>query len=163
MKTGRQEFDIVLSDYGDGGCGFPVPFDVSTTFGTRGKIRVTGTIDDVPYRGTLTPYGGRHYLGVNRAMRSAIDKDGGDTIHVVMESDAEPITLDMPEDLLWALDFDRQAQAIFDTYSFARRQEFIAWLESARKPEIRARRLAQAIQMILETEQEPEPAQAVAS
>jgi hypothetical protein len=156
MNTERQEFDIVLSDYGDGGCGFAVPFDVPSAF-TRAKVKVTGTIDDVPYRGSLTPYGGRHYLGVNRVMRDVIDKDGGDMIHVVMEVDAEPRTLEMPEDLLWALDFDRQAQAIFDTYSFARRQEFIAWLESARKPEIRARRLEQALQMILES------AQAVAS
>jgi hypothetical protein len=153
MSTELQEFDIVLSDYGDGGCGFAVPFDVSSAFGLRGKVRVSGTIDDVPYRGSLTPYGGRHYLGVNRAMRSAIDKDGGDMIHVVMEVEPESQALDMPEDLLWALDFDRQAGAIFESYSFARRQEFIAWLESARKPEIRARRLAQAIQMILESEQ----------
>jgi hypothetical protein len=153
MNPTRQEFDIVLSDYGDGGYGFAVPFDVSSAFGTRAKVRVTGTIDRIPYRGSLTPYGGRHYLGVNRAMRSAIDKDGGDLIHVVMEADAEPRTLEMPEDLIWALDFDRQAQAIFESYSFARRQEFIAWLESARKPEIRARRLEQALQMILETEQ----------
>ena len=153
MNAVWQEFDIVLTDYSNGGCGFAVPFDVSSAFGTRAKVKVTGTIDDVPYRGSLTPYGGKHYLGVNREMRRVIDKDGGDMIHVVMEADNEPRTLDMPEDLLWALDFDRHAQAIFETYSFARRQEFIAWLESARKPEIRARRLEQALQMILETNQ----------
>jgi uncharacterized protein YdeI (YjbR/CyaY-like superfamily) len=57
-------------------------------------------------------------------------------------------TLELPEDLIWALDFDQAAKAIFETFSFTRRMEFVRWLENARQPEIRAMRLAQALRTI---------------
>ncbi len=36
---------------------FTVPFDTSTEFGTRSRVQVKGSIDGLPYRGTLLPSG----------------------------------------------------------------------------------------------------------
>ena len=61
---------------------------------------------------------------------------------------AQPDRLEIPEDLLWALDADAQASAQFNRLPPSHRREYITWIESARKPETRARRLQQAIDMI---------------
>lgn len=64
-----------------------------------------------------------------------------------------PTTVELPEDLIWALDFDRDAKAIFDSFSPTHRKEFVRWIENAPQPEIRALRVAQALRMITETNQ----------
>ncbi|MEP7291850.1 MAG: YdeI/OmpD-associated family protein [Chloroflexota bacterium] len=153
MKLQRQEFEIVLVDFGDGGHGFAVPFDVRTVFGLRTQIKVRGTIDGVPYRGSIAPYGSKHYLSVNRTMRNAIHKGKGEMIQVVMELDTEPRMVELPEDLLWALDANDKAKAIFDKFGYSYRKEFVSWIESARKAETRARRIQEAIQQMVAEKQ----------
>jgi uncharacterized protein YdeI (YjbR/CyaY-like superfamily) len=58
-------------------------------------------------------------------------------------------TLDIPEDLLWALDANAQARAVFDKFSNAHRREYIRWIEGARQPITRARRLQEALEMMI--------------
>lgn len=149
MQLQPQEFEIVLNHYGDGSYGFIVPFDTATVFGKQDRIRVRGTIDGMPYRGTMTQNNGRHFMAVNRAMRFAIGKSAGDMIHVLVEIDTEPRVVELPEDLIWALDANANAKAIFDKFGYSHRREYVNWIESARKAEIRARRVQEAVQRIV--------------
>ncbi len=52
-----------------------------------------------------------------------------------------PPAIEIPEDLLWALDADAQAKARFDTFSSSHRKEYVRWIERARQPITRAQRL----------------------
>jgi uncharacterized protein YdeI (YjbR/CyaY-like superfamily) len=70
-----------------------------------------------------------------------------------MNSNRALPVIELPEDLIWALDFDQSAKAIFDSFSQAHRMEFVRWIENARQPEIRALRVAQALRMITEANQ----------
>jgi hypothetical protein len=52
-------------------------------FGTRGLVKVRGTIDGEPFRSSLMALGdGRHKLPVKASIRRAIDRDKGDAVTV---------------------------------------------------------------------------------
>jgi hypothetical protein len=59
---------------GDGGGAFVFfPFNMLESFGTTGKVRVSGTIDGVPYSGQLFKYGFQlHIIGVLKSLRTRI-------------------------------------------------------------------------------------------
>jgi len=52
-------------------------------FGTRGLVKVSGTVDDVPFDGSFMALGdGRHKLAVTAKVRKAIGKAEGDSVRV---------------------------------------------------------------------------------
>jgi hypothetical protein len=57
--------------------------DVPRLFGTRGLVKIRGAIDGEPFTGALMAQGdGTHRLPVKAALRKAIRKEAGDTVHV---------------------------------------------------------------------------------
>jgi len=124
-----------------------VPFDLKGAFG-RARPPVKVTIRDHTWRTTPGIYDGVGHIVVNRGVKAATGVDAGDRVRVTMERDDEPRTVPVPEDLGSALAEDPDAEAAFTKLSVTHRREYVEWVEEAKRPETRARRVSETVERV---------------
>ena len=125
-----------------------VPLEISDLMGAKGQDKVAGTINGHAFRSTTRPHGGgKQYLVVNKTIRDAIQVSAGDVVHVVMGPDTAPRTVAVPVDFGGRLQ-DEQLSETFAALSYSRQKEFVVWIESAKKPETRQRRIESSLEML---------------
>ena len=146
----EHEFEAVLeAGDGDGGVFVVVPFSVPEAYGTRGEVAVQVTFDGYPYQGSITPLGdGHHAVHVLKQIRKAVAKTIGDTVRVTLSRDVAERKMEAPADLAAQLAANPKAGAYFATLAYTHQREFVRWLEGAKRPETRARRLAETVELL---------------
>jgi hypothetical protein len=139
------EFDAVVEAARGGGAVVALPGPAAAFFGTRARRPVVAWFNDVEYRGSTMPSGdGSFCVGVSKAVRAAAGVDVGDQVHVRIELDDTPRTIDVPGDLVAAL-ARAGLTAPFESLSFTHRREYAEWVDGAKRPETRARRIEQTV------------------
>ncbi len=128
-----------------------IPLEVTQELGAKGQIKVIGSINGHPFRTSARPHGdGSHYVVVNRSIRDAIQSTRGDVVHVVMERDTAPRTVDVPDDFAEAMESNQQLAKSFESLSYSHKKEFVDWIESAKKVVTRERRITKSLDMLME-------------
>jgi len=113
---------------------------------------VTITINGHSWKSRMAIMRGRYLLGLSNANRKAAGVATGDEVEVEVEIDAKPRVVAEPADFVRALDADPVARAAYDRLSYSRKREHVLAIESAKKPETRARWIEKALAMLRDQE-----------
>jgi bifunctional DNA-binding transcriptional regulator/antitoxin component of YhaV-PrlF toxin-antitoxin module len=138
-------FRTVIEAARGGGAVAQIPPDVTTALGGLKQLRVTGTINGLPFRSSTMPYRGAFYVGVHKATREAAGVGIGDEVELTLVRDDSPRVLELAPELEAALAEHPELRERFDALSFSRRRELADPVREAKKPETRAARLEKAL------------------
>jgi hypothetical protein len=124
-----------------------LPFDPREVFGkVRAPVRVT--LNGYTFTTTIAAMGGPPCIGMRTSYREAAGLQGGERIDVRVELDTVKREVKPPADLVKALEAAPPAWERWQELSFSHQREHAEAIESAKKPETRARRIANAVAML---------------
>lgn len=126
--------------------GLEVPADVVESLGGGARPPVTITVNGHTWKSRVAIMRGRHLLGLSNANRRAAGVAIGEEVEVDLRLDTEPRVITEPDDLGRALDADPAVRAAWDALAHSHKREHVRAVETAKKPETRARRIEKAIE-----------------
>ena len=126
-------------------CFVPVPFDPKPVFG-RVRAPVHVTLNGYTYRSTIADMGFGPCIPLRRSNREAARLVGGETLSITLKLDTEKREVKPPADLVKALKAAPPAWHRWGELSYSHQREHVEAIESAKKPETRASRVARAVQ-----------------
>ena len=131
-----------------------VPEWVGRQFSPGGATKVEGAMNGQPFRAVLEPDPpGGHWLHVNKAMRRGAAADVGDTVQLaILGPEPEPT---LPEDFRAALTASHDAETLWKDLTLMGRLDWVRWIEAARKPETRARRISRTVEQLSSGDRRP--------
>jgi hypothetical protein len=126
-----------------------LPEEASARFPRRGRTTAEGTINGQPFEATLEPDGRlSHWFKVDAALCKAAGATAGDMVALEIAPVAKEPEPDLPPDLRQALDDAPEALATWENTTTLARVDWIHWLTSARQSATRAKRVADACDML---------------
>ena len=137
-------FTAMIEPRPRGGLAVKLPFDPAAEWGDRDRYDVTGAIAGRKVRGKLTLRATEHYLELGPAWCRDASVAAGAHAHV-------SLTLEGPQlgsvgaDFAAALDTEPAARRFFESLPTFYRKNFMRWIDSAKRPETRAKHIAEVI------------------
>lgn len=145
-------FTTVLAERGPTGV-WPHLFlspQASAWLGKRGMVNLIVNVDGVSFRRTARPDGqGGHFILFNAEMRERTGVETGDRVRIGLEVDHAPAAgVETPRELEQALRSDPAARGAFAVMPPSHRRAYVQFIEEAKRPETRIRRIQQALRMM---------------
>ena len=144
----KQTFETILEKHEDmDATGITIPFDVEKVFGAK-RVPVIVSINGARHRSTIVKMSGKYMVGVPKVFREAAGVNAGDSITVSLEKDAAERTVEIPKDLLSALE-KANLTTVFKKMSYTHRKEYANAVMDAKKEETRIRRIEKTIEQLI--------------
>lgn len=138
-------FDGELRLNGKTATGVPVPENVIEALGGGRRPQVTVSLNGYTFQTSLGTMAGQILIPFSAVIRSAAGLAAGDHVEVEIKLATAPTPVDVPEDLRGLLADDPGAQEFFDALTASQKRGFTDWIEQAKKPQTRQRRLEQTL------------------
>ena len=150
-----QRFGAHITSDSRGRTVIAVPFDPDETWGAKAYHPVGGTIHPVAgttcgrrLRGRITPDGDRWVFTINPTWMRDTGVAVGDEVIVELEPEG-PQRGDLADDIASALEASPAAAAFFDTLAQFYRKAYLRWIDATtRRPELRAARIAEVVELL---------------
>ncbi|MEZ4506870.1 MAG: YdeI/OmpD-associated family protein [Thermomicrobiales bacterium] len=149
IDPGPIEFDAEVLGEG-GGTWVDVPLNLKQTYGKGNLVPINATFNGTaPYQGILAMMGGDcPMLLIRSDVRAQLGVTVGDRVHVRIELDTKPRVVELPEDASTAVGANPEAQAVWDRLAPSHRREYVRWIEDAKRPETRQRRIEETVRKL---------------
>jgi hypothetical protein len=136
----------------------PIPFDPDETWGSKAEHHVRGTINGMDVRGVIEPLEAGRGLVLGPAWRRDRHLDAGENVDVMLEPEG-PQRDDLADDVAAALTANPAAGAFFDSIAQFYRRAYLRYIDATtRRPDVRAARIAEVVDLLATSEKErPRP------
>jgi hypothetical protein len=124
-----------------------LPFNPNDVWGVKARHHITGTVNGYGVRGSLGSDGKQYFLPLGAAWRRDCGLDAGDEVDVTLSPEG-PQSESLSTDVAEALGAEPQAKVFFESLATFYRNTYIKWIESARRPETRAARIQEMIELL---------------
>lgn len=122
--------------------------DEVSQLGGGKRAAVVVRIGDRSARLRIAVMGGLNVIGLSKANRGLLGVDLGQTVDADVTREDGPRTVAVPEDLLAALEREPTLKTCFEGLAFTHRREYVEWVEQAKRPETRQRRIAGTLERL---------------
>ena len=124
-----------------------IPFIPNEVWGVKQRHYVTGTVNGYGVRGSLGSDGKQYFLPLGAVWRRGCGLETGSDVEVLLSPEG-PQSESLSSDVASALDNEPQAKAFFESLATFYRNTYIKWIESAKRPETRAIRVNEMIELL---------------
>ena len=140
------QFRVAVEGRPRGGISVAIPFDPSLAWGDRDQYHVHGTVGGQPFRGPLTRIAGTWSLQLGPAWCRAPGFGPGDEVEVVLGPEGSQSTT-LGADVAAAFATEPAAARFFDSLPSFYRKNYARWIEGAKRPETRAKRIVEMVDL----------------
>jgi Bacteriocin-protection, YdeI or OmpD-Associated len=126
----------------------PLPFSPDEVWGAKTDHRVAGQVESHRVRAVVEAFGDGHVIVLGPAWLRDCDVVVGKKVAVVLAPEG-PQRDDLPEDLQLALQANPEAGIFFDGLAQFYRRAYLRWIDGTKgKPEVRAKRIAEVVDLL---------------
>ena len=150
---GLRRFRAATASRPSGGISVPIPFEPGQVWGDRDAYHVHGTVGGHTFRGSLSVVDGAWALQLGPAWCRSPGFGPGDEVPVVMGPEG-PQSTTIGADVEAAFAEAPAAARFFDSLPSFYRNNHARWIESAKRPDTRAKRIADVVDLCARGERE---------
>src|SRR5262245_35663241 len=136
-----------------GGIAIDLPFDPASVWGDRDRYYLAGSIQHYPMRGVVLGGTDAPVLELGPSWCRDPRVGAGATLRVSLHPEGPQLD-SMSADLAGAIRADAGARRFFESLATFYRNGFVTWVESAKRPETRADRIAATVAALAEGRRE---------
>lgn len=126
--------------------GVALPFDPNSVWRRRTRHHVAGSVNQLPFRGELVLEGAGYCLVLGPAWCRDHGTAVGDAVQVELAPGGH-LSDNVAPDIAEALAADPRARDFFDSLPSYYRNNFMRWIDGAKRPATRAERIRQTVDL----------------